>query len=352
MVRVRCDPRIVDDRASTGRRKCDGFIEEGGVKMTVRLTKAFSTTDTTKMPTTSAVTWNEGFNAQSGSIEYLLLRGDCTFGADPVANGDASNLVSSLRVIIDGEVVHDFRAGYENTTAGLYGYFLNAAGGKAGETADGTTTREWYWAIPIGRNYSSQIRVEIVVAFAATDATATISSGSLEWWVKYNSAIQATTTVAPATSFTHSAAIEQVVVRVPTNVPSGSVVSALLVQNDSGSDGLGSQGIRINALSDYGLEAEMLRFLNGDMFNGIQYNMAAGSGIQAFTTEVKGVWLIPVFGLAGGDIVLQVDSSEATTRTYTPVLTAPVGGKESSDVKQTQRQTSNTAKAILNRATE
>lgn len=322
--------------------------------MAVKFTKLLHTATTGNMPTTSTVTWTEGMNAPAGSMEYMLLRGDVEFGADPFADGGMSNAVSSLRIIINGEVVHDFRAGYENTTAGLFGYFLNSIGGKAGETSAGTTTREWYWAVPIGRSYTdSVVRIETVVGWAATDSSATPTSGALEWWVKYSDDIQTTTTVAPSTSFTHAVAMEQVVVRVPQNAPAGSVVSAILVQNDSGADQLGSQGIRINAISDYGIEAQMLRFLNGDMFNGIQYCGGAGADSQSFLSEVKGVHLIPVYGLKGGDIVLQVDNStEATTRTYTPVLTAPVGGKEKAEVKQTQSKPSNTAKAILARTSD
>lgn len=321
--------------------------------MTVKFTKLLQTATTSNMPSTSAVTWTEGMNAPSGSIEYMLLRGDCLFGADPFANGGMSNAVTSIRIIINGEVVHDFRAGYENTTAGLYGYFLNSIGGKAGEVSSGTTTREWYWAIPIGRSYTdSVLRIETVVGWAATDGSATPTSGSLEWWLKYSDDIQTTTTVAPSTSFTHAASIEQVVVRVPQNAPSGSVVSAILVQNDSGADELGSQGIRINAISDYGIEAQMLRFLNGDMFNGVIYCGGDGAESQAYLSQVKGVWLIPTYGLSGGDIVLQVDSSESTTRTYTPILTAPVGGKDKAEVKQTQSKPSNTAKAILARTSD
>jgi len=319
--------------------------------MAVKFSKILATSDTTKMPTTSGVTWSEGINMAGGSLEYLLLRGDVTWNVgDPAAGQGASSFLDTIRIIINGEVVHDFRSGFEAATAGVYGYFLNSFGGKYGEVVGGTTTREFYMAVPVGRVYSENVvRVETIVTWATVGQTP--ASGSLEWWSKMNDNIQTTTTVSPSTSFAHAIAQEQVVVRVPQNAPSGSVVSAILVQNDTAADELGSQGIRINVLSDYGIESQMQRFLNGDMFNGIEYSDGAAAG-QTYLAQLPGSTLIQTYGLSGGDVVLQVDSSAATTRTYTPILTTPVGGKESMSVKQTQPQVANTAKAILSRATE
>ena len=322
--------------------------------MVVSFSKILQTSTVTKMPTTSARNWTEGFNCAAGTIEYMMLRGDVLFGADPIADGGASCMLDTMRIIINGEVVHDFRAGYESANAGAYGYFLNSIGGSSYEVAQGTTTREWYWAIPLGRTYQNTevIRIETVVGWAATDSNATPTSGTMEWWVKYNDNTQTTTTVCPSTSFTHAAAMEQVIVKVPQNAPAGSVVSAILVQNDSAADGLNSQGIRINALSDYGLEAQMIRFLNGDMANGIQYHNGTANTAQTFFSQLPGITLIQCYGLAGGDITLQVDSSEVTTRTYTPILTANVGSREAQTVRQTQAQPVNTAKAILSSGTQ
>ena len=317
----------------------------------VRFTKVYQTSTTTKMPDAGVVTWTEGFNAGSGTMEYLMLRGDCTWAADPVVNGSISTLMDTCRIIINGEVAFDFRSGYEGTTEGLFGYFLNSIGGGASEaptTAPAAITREWYWAIPLGRTYQNTdvVRIETIITWAA--GAAAIVSGTLEWWIKYNNNTQTTTPVCPSTSFTHAAAIEQVIVKVPQNAPSGSVVSGMLVQNNAATDQLGTQGIRLQALSDYGFEAEMIRFLNGDMQNGLMYaNSAASTDAQTFIAGVSGCELIQCYGLAGGDITLQVDSTAVTTRTYTPILTAPVGSREAQQVRQTQAQPVNTAKAIL-----
>ena len=109
--------------------------------MGVTFSKVLQTSTTTKMPTDAAVTWTEGFNIPAGTVEYLMLRGDCTWAADTVVNGSISSLLNNIRIICNGEVLHDFRAGYEGTTQGTYGYFLNSIAGSAEEVPSGTTTR-------------------------------------------------------------------------------------------------------------------------------------------------------------------------------------------------------------------
>lgn len=319
--------------------------------MSVQFAMINSDSTTANLPTETANTVNVGINAQGGAYEYIVCKFDCTFAADPTA-ADFANLVSSMRIIINGEVVHDFRSGYgdnTNTQPSQYGYLLNSIGGRCYETPDGTTTRTGFIGIPLGRNYPAGVnRIEIITDWKA--AAGAITSGTIQWWLKFNPAFQKTTTVVPNTSFSHSAAaIEQVVVRVPQNV--SGVVSAILVMNDSAADDLGTQGIRVEAISSFGMNADMWRWMNGDMANGIMY---ADNGLtavrQEYDFEVLGCMLIPCFGLSGGDIVLQVDNSgAATTRTYTPIITSANGGKTQPEVRQTQRAPSNTAKAIVSR---
>ena len=56
---------------------------------------------------------------------------------------------------------------------------------------------------------------------------------------------------------------------------------------------------------------------------------------------------MPTYGLTGGDIILQVDSSQVTTRTYTPIITSSVGSSQMDVVRQTQSAPSNTAQTIV-----
>jgi len=317
--------------------------------MVVKLTKIDQTSDTSDMPTeTVAVAYSTGINAVGGTYEYLTLRGDMTFsGAGPVVAGDMSNLVNSLRVIVNGEPVFDYRAGVASNagTIGGLGYLLNSIGGKAYEVPDSATVREFYWSIPIGRVYPENVnRIEIIISWAA--AANAISSGSMEWWLKLNDATQVKTTVSAPTTFTHAVGINQVIVRIPQTL-SGGVVSGILCMNDSAADELGSQGVRINALSDYGQEANQLRMNNGDLANGIEYHNGGGSGSQTYATQALGTIFIPTYGLTGGDVAIQCDSTTATTRTWLPVITQPIGGKQGNEVRQTQKAPQNTAKAIL-----
>lgn len=317
--------------------------------MAVRFSQIDVSTETGNLPGETAKTTTRGINAPGGAYEYMVCKFNLTFNADPTA-ADLTNLLSAMRIVINGEVVHDFRAGFALNThdaPGNYGYLLNSIGGRAFELPSGTTTRTGYWGIPIGRNYPAGVnRIEIITEWAA--AAGALTSGSISWWLKQNDAFAQTTTVVPSTSFTHSNAIEQVVVRVPQNVPG--VVSAILVQNDTAADQLGTQGIRVQALGDFGMETSMWRWLNGDLLNGIMYADNDLTTVrQEYAFESAGCMLLPVFGLTGGDIVLQVDSSAATTRTYTPVITNPTGGKSAPDVVQTQRARSNTAKTIVAR---
>ena len=94
----------------------------------------------------------------------------------------------------------------------------------------------------------------------------------------------------------------------------------------------------------------MWRWLNSDMINGIlASNPNASTTQQTYETALDGALLIPTYGLTGGDIVLQVDSSAATTRTYTPIITAVVGSSDMDTVRQTQSAPSNTAQTIVAR---
>ncbi len=316
----------------------------------VRFAMIESTNTVGNMPTTTANQYNVGINAQGGLIEYLCLRYDLTFAENPCASTTIMQLIDSIRVVVNGEVVHDFRSqAGDNSAAGASSYdlLLNHIGGRAYEVTDGKTTREGYIGIPLGLNTETGVnRYEIIVQWKATAAGATISSGSLQWWLKFNTATQKQTTVVPATSFTHSSSLEQVVVRIPQNVPG--VVSGILIQNDSLADELGNQGIRINSLGDYGLELEMWRWLNGDIMNGISASNPTSSQVQqTYQTSLPGTLFLPTYGLTGGDVILQVDSSAATTRTYTPIITAMVGSSQMDTVRQTQSAPSNTAQTIV-----
>jgi len=334
--------------------------------MAVLWNKAYETTTLGDMPTgTGAVNWSQGYTVSSGTLEFLTLRYDITFAATPVGLGDISNLISSLRIIINGEVVHDFTAGFADPTglgASQYNYLLNKIGGRVVEecTVGSETRRQGYINIPIGKVLSSsgQNRIECIVGWAA--ASSNSSSGRLEWWTRYNDATETSTILVPATSFTHANAIEQVIIRCPTNLPAGASISGILVLNDTEADELGEQGIRCNALGSYGVTIDQWRMINGDLMNGVMYNNgslgmalidesgapAAFNALQ-YAQSVTGSLLIPTFNLSLGDVNLVVDSSAATTRKYFPIITVPIGGRQKTEQVQQARLAGNTSKAIL-----
>ena len=276
--------------------------------MAVTWTKFYETTTTGDMPTTAAVNWSQGFTCQNGTLEFLTLRYDCTFDATPVTLADLTTIIGSLRVIVNGTVMHDFVAGTAAntaTTASQYSYALNKMGGRAVEVCDenAAVTREGYINIPLGvtLNSQGQNRIECIVGWNATAAGGTIASGKLEWWGRYNSGTVNGQMLASSTTFQHSAdAIEQVIVRCPTLLPAGASISGLLVLNDDVADNIGSQGIRINALSNFGIEPDQWRMVNSDLLNGVQFN-AGSTNVNnqlQYAQGVAGALLIPVFNLS------------------------------------------------------
>jgi len=323
--------------------------------MAVMWTKFYETSTTGDMPTTAANTWSQGFTAQNGTLEFLTLRYDLTFADNPVAASDITSVISSVRVIVNGSVQHDFIAGFAsnaNQEASQYSYMLNKTGGRSVEVSDAAdaTARVGFINIPLGAvlNSQGQNRIECIVGWAATGAGATIASGKLEWWGRYNDATQTGQILGSSTTFQHSLnAQEQVIVRCPTLLPSGAKISGLLVLNDDNSDGMGTQGLRINSLSNFGLTPAQWRMINGDLMNGVEFNAGSAGDSLTYLQGVDGSLLIPVFDLTLGDIAITVDNTAATTRRYFPVITYPVGQKAAEMQRQTQRVAGSSSKAIL-----
>jgi len=303
--------------------------------------------DTTSIPSNAVKTVTFGENVPMGALESIIIR-ITTTNTTGACVADFGNLFSSLRLTLNGDVFFDFRQavnGGDNANPSSIGYFLNSIGGRAVEKPS-DLTKEAYFVIPCGLQVEASVgRIETVLSYAA--AAAAVASGTFQMWARYNTATQTSTVIAPSTSFTHAASIEQVVVRIP-QMTKGQVVSGILVQNDSAADELGTQGIRIMTQSAYGLDVDFLRTFNGDLYNGILYgDNDENPNALTYAQEVAGSIFIPTFNLVGGDVVLQVDSSAATTRTYTPVLVSAYNAKETVGTRQTVSVAGNTSKAIL-----
>lgn len=303
--------------------------------------------DTTSIPSNAAKTVTFGENIPMGALESIIIR-VTTVNTTNAILADFGNVIGNLRLTLNGDVFFDFRqavSGGDNNNPSSIGYFLNSIGGRAVEKPS-DLTKEAYFVIPCGLQVDQGVgRIECVLGYSA--AAAAVASGTFQMWARYNTATQTSTVIAPSTSFTHANAIEQVVVRIPA-MTKGQVVSGILVQNDSAADELGAQGIRIMTQSAYGLDVDFLRTFNGDLYNGVLYGDDDASTTQlTYAQEVAGSIFIPTFNLVGGDVVLQVDSNAATTRTYTPVLVSAYNAKETVGTRQTVSVAGNTSKAIL-----
>jgi len=312
--------------------------------------------DSTSIPSDSgARTYTFGENIPAGAIEAVVFR-FTTVNTTAAINSDFGMAINNLRLTLNGSVIHDFRAGANDcslSTPSMYGYLLNSLGTGALLERPSDLTKEAYAVVPVGVQAPAGVsRMEFVLGYAATNAG--VASGTLQVWLKYNDNCATRTMVVPSTSFTHASSIEQVVVRIPADLPSGSVIAGCYVQNDSFADQYGSQGVRIMSQSAYGLDADFLRAFNGDLNNGI---VAAVDGTSTanlqYFQSVEGALFIPTYDLTpNGDLILQVDSSAATTRTYTPVIVAPFNGKEGGEMRQTAKVAANTSKSILSKTLE
>lgn len=285
---------------------------------------------------TAGQTYSRGVNAPGGSVESIILHITSVNAAQPAAT-DFWSLLSQLRIVINGETVHDQRfigASAASTQPSRAGYFYNKIGGRAAQTIDDPLASDAWLEVPIGTTLPAGVnRFEFTTSFET--AAAAITSGRVEWWIKYNTNLMASTLVSPSTSFQHSASLEQVVVRIPNTA--GGVVNSVFVQNDSDQDQLGQQGIRANAISDYGFTESFQRFQVGDLMNGIIFGDEGASTTAAqFAVARLGATIMPLYNLAGGDVYLQVDSTIATTRTYSPVIRIPVGGGPIDTTVQTE----------------
>ena len=319
--------------------------------MGVRYTLIHS--DVTTLPTTAATTYSNGINIPGGPVDELIVRIQGTVTAGDVL-ADFGNTVQAQRWICNGETAFDFRSGYGSSIQGTvssFGYFLNSIGkGRAVEVMS-TTLKDAYFRIPIGRQLpgGGVSRLEYTLQFYLLTNTSMVAStgAQFEVWARYNDSMQNTTTIGANTSVNYSATEQQVVVRLPQNVPGK--LAAVYVQNDAVTD-TDITGLRIVSQSDYSLDTGMWRALNGDL-NDIVYadaNNVTGGLSLSRTQAAGGLLFLPTFDLSlETDLYLQMTAAAARVATFTPIIVAPVGAKAVPAQRQTQPVPTNTAKAIL-----
>ena len=320
-------------------------MSNGGVRYTLVDTSAAS------VPVVAAATYNAGMNIPGGAVDEIIVRFAFTLNAAADISADTSNIIDSLRFVLNGETVWDYQASISdnaNNACGTFGYLLNSLGpGRSVDVNTGGTGREYYIRVPVGRNIAPGIsRLEYSLGFAAlTGAGGAPTAASTEFWIRYNPAMQTTTTLGAATTAPSTARTPQVVCRVPQNVP-GTLAGVLLQTNQDAADEI--TDVRIVSQSDFAMDIDMWRLLNGDLYNGVEFmDPATTAGLQ-FGQALLGQVFIPLYQLSlADDLRMQITANAANTLSVTPVLTSPIAGKPAPAQVQTESVPTNTAKSVL-----
>mgnify|MGYP006115647377 FL=1 len=308
-------------------------------------------TSATNVPIVAAAVHNAGMNIPGGAVDEVIVRFAFTLNAAGDIAADTSNIIDSFRLILNGETVWDYQASITdnaNNAAGTFGYLLNSLGpGRSVDVNTQAATREYYIRVPIGRNIAPGIsRLEYTLGYAAlTGAGGAPTAASTEFWIRYNPAMQTTTTLGAATTAPYTATTQQVVCRVPQNVP-GTLAGVLIQTDQDAADEI--TDVRIVSQSDFSMDIDMWRMLNGDLYNGVEFmDPATANGLQV-GQALLGQIFIPLFQLSlADDLRMQVTANAANTLSVTPVLTNPISGKPAPAQVQTESVPTNTAKSVL-----
>ena len=320
-------------------------MSNGGVRYTL------VDTSTTNVPVVAAATHSAGMNIPGGAVDEVIVRMAFTLNAAGDIAADTSNIIDSFRLILNGETVWDYQAQISdnaNYACGTCGYLLNSLGpGRAVDVNTGGTGREYYIRIPVGRNIAPGIsRLEYSLGYAAlTGAGGAPTNATTEFWIRYNPAMQTTTTLGAATTAPYTASTQQVVARVPQNVP-GTLAGGLIQTDQVAADEI--TDIRVVSQSDFAMDIDMWRLLNGDLYNGIEFmDPATANGLQ-FGQALLGQIFVPLYQLSlADDLRMQVTANAANTLSITPVITSPIAGKPAPAQVQTEAVPTNTAKSVL-----
>jgi len=311
-------------------------------------------TSTVNVPGAAGATYNAGFNVPGGAVDEIIVRIQGTMNAVGDLASDMGSVIAALRVVLNGETFFDFRNNFgtaATTGASSTSVFMNAMGaGRSQEVNSSTTVRDYYLRIPVGRNIQAGIsRLEYTIQYSALGGAFT--GASIEWWMRYNPAMQNTVTIGAATSYLTAGAAggvtEQVVVRVPQNVPG--VLAGVMIQGGSAADVMTSA--RVISQSDYSIDTDYWRMLGGDLRNGILFAQpaaAVANGLLTFSQKSLGNLFVPLFNLSlDDDLRMQITTTAAETFTFTPVIVSSIVGQPQPGAVQTLAAPTSVSKAIL-----
>jgi len=311
-------------------------------------------TSSVNIPGAAGATYNAGFNVPGGAVDEIIIRIQGTMAGVGNLASDTGSIIAALRVVLNGETFFDFRNNFgtsATTGASATSVFMNAMGaGRSQDVNSSTTVRDYYLRIPVGRNIAAGIsRLEYTIQYSALGGAFT--GASIEWWMRYNPAMQNTVTIGAATSYLSAGAAggvtEQVVVRVPQNVPG--VLAGVMIQGGSAADTMTSA--RVISQSDYSIDTDMWRMLGGDIRNGILFAQpaaAVANGLLTFSQKSLGNLFVPLFNLSlQDDLRMQITTTAAETFTFTPVIVSSIVGAPQAAAVQTQAVPTSVSKAIL-----
>ena len=311
-------------------------------------------TSTVNVPGAAGATYNAGFNVPGGAVDEIIIRIQGTMNAVGDLASDTGSIIAALRIVLNGETFFDFRNNFgSNATTGAsaVSVFMNAMGsGRSQDVNSSTTARDYFIRVPVGRNIAAGIsRLEYTIQYSALGGAFT--GASIEWWMRYNPAMQNTVTIGAATSYLTAGAAggvtEQVVVRVPQNVPG--VLAGVMIQGGSAADVMTSA--RVISQSDYSIDTDYWRMLGGDIRNGILFAQpaaAVANGLLTFSQKSLGNLFVPLFNLSlQDDLRMQITTTAAETFTFTPVIVSSIVGQPQPGAVQTQSVPTSVSKAIL-----
>ncbi len=311
-------------------------------------------TSTVNVPGAAGASYNAGFNVPGGAVDEIIIRIQGTMNAVGDLASDTGSIIAALRIVLNGETFFDFRNNFgSNATTGASAtsVFMNAMGsGRSQDVNSSTTARDYFIRVPVGRNIAAGIsRLEYTIQYSALGGAFT--GASIEWWMRYNPAMQNTVTIGAATSYLTAGAAggvtEQVVVRVPQNVPG--VLAGVMIQGGSAADTMTSA--RVISQSDYSIDTDYWRMLGGDIRNGILFAQpaaAVANGLLTFSQKSLGNLFVPLFNLSlQDDLRMQITTTAAETFTFTPVIVSSIVGQPQPGAVQTQSVPTSVSKAIL-----
>jgi len=311
-------------------------------------------TNSTDIPSAGANTFNRGFNVPGGAVSEIIIRIQGTMAGVGNLASDTGSVIAALRVVLNGETFFDFRNNFgtaATTGASSLSVFMNAMGaGRSVDVNSSTTQRDYFLRIPVGRNIAAGIsRLEYTIQYSALGGA--FANPSIEWWMNYNPAMQNTVTIGAATSYLTAGAVggvtEQVVVRVPQNVPG--VLAGVMIQGGTAADTMTSA--RVISQSDYSIDTDMWRLFGGDLRNGILFAQpaaAVANGLLTFSQKSLGNLFVPLFNLSlQDDLRMQITSTAAETFTFTPVIVSAIAGQPQPGAVQTQAVPVSVSNAIL-----